>query len=34
MEKKDYGCLVVIDANVVAGIVTESDVVLKVTAEE
>ncbi len=33
MEKKDYGCLVVIDADIAAGIVTESDIVLKVTAE-
>lgn len=33
MEKKDYGCLIVVDEGVAVGILTESDIVLKVTAE-
>lgn len=33
MEKKEYGCLIVVDADIAVGIVTESDIVLKVTAE-
>jgi CBS domain-containing protein len=33
MEKKDYGCLIVLDQDIAVGIVTEKDVVLKVTAE-
>ncbi len=33
MEKKDYGCLIVIDEDIAVGMVTESDIVLKVTAE-
>lgn len=33
MEKKGYGCLVVTDSGIATGIVTESDIVLKVTAE-
>jgi CBS domain-containing protein len=33
MEKKEYGCLVVVEADIAIGMVTESDIVLKVTAE-
>jgi CBS domain-containing protein len=33
MEKKGYGCLIVLDHDIALGIVTESDIVLKVTAE-
>lgn len=33
MEQKEYGCLIVVDEGVAIGIVTESDIVLKVTAE-
>jgi CBS domain-containing protein len=33
MEKKEFGCLIVIDEDIAVGMVTEYDIVIKVTAE-